>query len=70
MEALPQILKNNLEYKRIAQVKVSPLETAVAADAASSPSWALPAHALAAPVLAGNSYTRRKLLVFEAWPPV
>lgn len=36
------------------RVKVSPLETAVAVDAASSPSAALPPHARAAPLLHGE----------------
>ena len=42
------------EYKRIVWVKVSPLETAVAADAASSPGTALPPRSLTAPRLNGE----------------
>lgn len=50
------------EYKKIVRVKVSPLETAVAADAASSPGTALPPHALTAPVLNGEQLHWEKTL--------
>lgn len=55
------------EYESIVRDKVSPLERAAAADAASSPSMALPPHTL--PGLTGNIHTGKKLSVLKAWPP-
>lgn len=60
------------EYERMVRVKVSPLETAVAVDAASSPGAALPPHARAAPLLHGEQLhwgKKKKPSAFKAWPP-